>query len=247
MHVEACDSLLNPGKASVVSCVLLTGLSVFQENCPQLILFTHADCSDGTVVELEGRPAVHHHAGVPAARAHTHPETAEAARQWPETIFTELLLWSWGTLTDLLAKPLCRLLEKTRLMMGSLTLYNRRVSSGLNTRDSLYSSVTESTQTTSSNTVKHTRPEEVQHNRKMFNSPFSIKLRLSGISSPVWDFPKRVGRSSISEGKTFILTFILVSVRIDQKPHLFLKPPPQPAQPVCWCYMTCGHQWEEQH
>lgn len=45
--------------------------------------------------------------------------------------------------TDFVAKPLCRLLEKTLFTMGSLMLQNKRLSSGLNTRDLLYSSVTD--------------------------------------------------------------------------------------------------------
>ncbi|KAF3848572.1 hypothetical protein F7725_015069 [Dissostichus mawsoni] len=46
---------------------------------PQLVLFTQTDGSDGPVVELKGSPAVDHHAGVPAARAHRHPAAEEAS------------------------------------------------------------------------------------------------------------------------------------------------------------------------
>jgi hypothetical protein len=42
-----------------------------------------------------------------------------------------------------LANPLGRILENTLLTMGSRILKNSRLSSGLNTRDWLYSSVTE--------------------------------------------------------------------------------------------------------
>lgn len=60
----------------------------------------------------------------------------------------------------LLAKPLCRLFEKTLLTIGSLTLYRRCLSSGANTSDSLYLSVT-----------------------------FSINSGFNGIFKNAWDFP----------------------------------------------------------
>ena len=47
-----------------------------QNHRPQQILLAGADGGDGAVVELKGRPPVHHHAGVPAARAHAQPAAA---------------------------------------------------------------------------------------------------------------------------------------------------------------------------
>lgn len=112
--------------------------SVLQNHRPQLVLLTRADCSDGSVVELKGGPPVHHHAGVPAPRAHTHPESTERPVRTVRLTDPDRV-----ALTDLLAKPLCRLLEKTRFTMGSRMLKRRRRSSGLKTSDSLYWSVTE--------------------------------------------------------------------------------------------------------
>lgn len=47
--------------------------SIIKDNCPQLVGLVQADGCYGAIVELERRPSVHHHAGVPAARPHTHP------------------------------------------------------------------------------------------------------------------------------------------------------------------------------
>ena len=172
-------------------------ISVFKKDRAELILFTHADCSNGTIIELEWSPTVDHHAGIPTSRADTHPEAAEDMETFKQVLhdswftvstLTQLLFWGWGTFTDLLAKPRCRLLEKTLLTMGSLMLYSKRLSSGLNTRDSLYSSVTE-----------HTNHQEIKHTAqkctttklmRSTDSPFWMKLWLSGISRAVWDFPE---------------------------------------------------------
>lgn len=51
--------------------------SAVQDDRAQPVLLAGADGGDGAVVELEGRPPVHHHAGVPAAGAHTQPVAAE--------------------------------------------------------------------------------------------------------------------------------------------------------------------------
>lgn len=51
--------------------------SVLEQDRPQQVLLAQADGGDGTVVELKRRPAVDHHAGVPAARADAHSEETE--------------------------------------------------------------------------------------------------------------------------------------------------------------------------
>lgn len=47
--------------------------SLVQQDGPEPVLLAHGYRGDGAIVELEGRPAVHHHAGVPAPRADAHP------------------------------------------------------------------------------------------------------------------------------------------------------------------------------